>query len=120
MHIVWTRWSNNPLEVCILGALKKYLQEYETIIDLLKQGAEYVYCISIGDEYIYFTSQMMYPEMILLSFYRSKEEYSGWISSSPEGDILTSPSPKGGYIPVINLKYSTVVRECLAEKGGIT
>jgi len=38
--------------VCILATLKKYLQEYESITDLLKQGADVKKCIGIIKEVI--------------------------------------------------------------------
>lgn len=92
---------------------KRYYQEYESIEDLLKQSEHYIYCVKYKNEYIYYVGQITFPDISILSFYRSKEKYSGWVSLDENGKLKVGKIPKVNYIPIIELKYSNFVEEML-------
>jgi len=92
---------------------RKYYQEYESIEDLLKQVEHYIYRTQYKDYYIYYGGTIVFPDVILLSFYKSKVKLSGWIGMGTKGELLKEKVPKTGYISIVEIKYSNLVEEVM-------
>lgn len=49
----------------------------------------------------------------MLSYYKSKDKISGWLSLDQDGKLVIKGSPRPGYISIVELKHSNLVEEMM-------